>query len=104
MKKVQLELSMDELLTIIFGLRKAIFYTEFLDPTYYRYMEMPDKKEHLDSYRRILLKFVHLDCMMTNEYDELLGTDMADFYHVLNAEIVERPDEDDNDNNGKGKQ
>lgn len=104
MKTIQIEITMDDLLCIMFALRKAIHYTEFFDPTYWRYFELPDKQQHLQKYREMLLKFIELDGILTFDFDELIGTDMEEHYHVFNAKIVEHPDEDDNDFNGKGKQ
>lgn len=54
MKKIQIELSPDQFVTIFYALRKAIIYTEFFDPSYDHYAsEVGDIPEWLKSYKEL---------------------------------------------------
>jgi len=102
MKKLQVEFSMDDLMVLMFAMRKAIHYTEWFDPTYFHYIELADKKKHLKDYQIMLLKLMTCDGYLTAEGDSTDPQDML-FQHPFNAKIVEASDDTTNEDDGKGK-
>jgi len=56
MKKIRLEFCNDEIMTLIFALQKAIFYTDNLDPAFVPFTYEDDKKRYLDGYREMFFK------------------------------------------------
>ena len=98
-QKISIELTMNDLMILRFALRKAIHYTEWFDPTYFQYMELPDKKQHLSDYKKMLLKIQTIDGYFTYHYKED-DPEFSDLEKPLNARLV---DEIDNDNDGKDK-
>lgn len=84
MKKIRIELTMDELICMMFAFRKAIHYTHWFDPTYFKMVALPDKEKHLKDYETILMKLQMLDGYMTN-----LDTEQDQFYNIWNAEIFD---------------
>ena len=98
-QKIRVDLTMDDLMVLRFALRKAIHYTEFIDPTYFAYVSLPDKEMHLKSYRDMLLKIQTIDGWFTYHYKEE-DERFKELERPLNARLV---NEDDNDDDGKGK-
>lgn len=61
MKKIQIELSPNQFVTICFALRKAIVYTEFFDPSYNHYIvETGTIPGYLKSYKELYTRFDNL--------------------------------------------
>ena len=96
MKKVRIELTLDEIMCMMFAMRKAIHYTKWFDPTYFQMVTFPDKERHLKDYETMLMKFMMLDGWASNQ-DEEQGW----AYNIWNAEII---DDTTNENDGKREQ
>ena len=96
MKKIRIEITIDELMTMMFAFRKAIHYTHWFDPTYFKMVMLPDKEKHLKDYETILMKLMMLDGYMTNQDEEQEWA-----YNIWNAEVF---DDTTNEDDGKRKQ
>ncbi len=90
MKKVQIELSPDQFVTIIFALKKAIIYTEHFDPTYDFYKHNAnDIQKFLNSYKELLTELQLMDGWSAN-FTLIAQIRAPDLNRDLHPKIIER--------------
>lgn len=91
MKKIRLEFCNDEIMTLVFALQKAIFYTDNLDPAFVPFTYENDKKRYLDGYRKMFFKLrvamAHL-AFLDDPDNDLQGTPSW-LVNPFNGEIVD---------------
>ena len=56
MTKVKLEIGFDEMMVLMFGMRKAVHYTRWFDPSFLEESEFEDKKKYMQTYHDMLFR------------------------------------------------
>ena len=90
MKKIQIELSPDQFVTMYYALRKAIIYTKFFDPEYSGYtLPDPEKQKFLDSYKQLYGELVRADGWFSGTEVNIYPGDVKPC-DDLHAKVIER--------------